>query len=90
MNYMNIIKNNNSTTNISKRAGQRIISLYQQLTVNKLPSCRYVPSCSEYAYEAIGAHGFIRGGWYSTRRLCRCHPWGGYGYDPVPGKEAEC
>ncbi len=68
-------------------AGQKAISIYQKLSLNRLPSCRYVPSCSEYAYEAITTYGFIRGTWYGTKRICRCHPWGGYGYDPIPSRE---
>jgi putative membrane protein insertion efficiency factor len=48
------------------------------------PACRYMPSCSEYAIEALRAHGPVRGSWLAARRLCRCHPWGGHGYDPVP------
>jgi putative membrane protein insertion efficiency factor len=48
------------------------------------PACRYMPSCSEYAIEALHAHGPVRGSWLAARRLCRCHPWGGHGYDPVP------
>jgi hypothetical protein len=46
--------------------------------------CRYHPTCSEYALEALARHGPIRGGWMSIRRICRCHPWGGCGADPVP------
>jgi len=46
--------------------------------------CRYAPSCSEYAAEALIAHGPVRGGWLALRRLCRCAPWGGCGHDPVP------
>ena len=46
--------------------------------------CRYTPSCSEYARQAVIRHGALRGGWLAARRLCRCHPWGGCGHDPVP------
>ena len=48
------------------------------------PSCRYTPSCSEYAIQAIKKHGPLKGFWLSIKRISRCHPWGGKGYDPVP------
>lgn len=47
-------------------------------------SCRFIPTCSQYAVEALRLHGPIKGGWLTLRRLSRCHPWGGSGYDPVP------
>lgn len=48
------------------------------------PSCRYSPSCSAYAIEAVSRYGAAKGGWMSAKRIMRCHPWGGHGYDPVP------
>jgi len=46
--------------------------------------CRFQPTCSHYSIEALEKHGALRGGWLTLRRLARCHPWGGEGYDPVP------
>lgn len=48
------------------------------------PSCRYTPTCSEYTIQAIKKHGPFRGLWLAAKRIGRCHPWGGHGYDPVP------
>ena len=53
-----------------------------------MPACRYVPSCSEYARQAIETHGAARGTWLGLKRICRCRPWGGSGPDPVPGEPA--
>lgn len=48
------------------------------------PSCRYFPSCSHYALDALSLHGPLSGSWLAARRIVRCHPWGGQGVDPVP------
>jgi putative membrane protein insertion efficiency factor len=48
------------------------------------PTCRFHPSCSQYAVEALGKHGAIKGGWLAIKRILRCNPWGGHGPDPVP------
>lgn len=57
-----------------------------QLTFSSLVgrTCRHLPTCSEYASEAIGKHGLWAGGWMAAARICRCQPWGTHGYDPVP------
>jgi putative membrane protein insertion efficiency factor len=64
-----------------------IILLYQWTLAPLLGvRCRFLPTCSGYAREAIAIHGPFRGGWLALRRLSRCHPWGGHGHDPVPPK----
>ena len=68
----------------SRRLAVMGIRAYQQVISPWLrPACRFEPSCSHYAAEAVEIHGIIRGGWFALRRLGRCHPLGGSGYDPV-------
>ena len=52
-------------------------------------NCRYDPSCSEYTMDALRIHGAFRGSWLAAKRIGRCHPWGGSGYDPVPEKQED-
>jgi putative membrane protein insertion efficiency factor len=61
-----------------------LIHLYQRLSVGRPPSCRFYPSCSHYAEEAVASHGAARGIWLATRRLFRCRPFGPHGIDLVP------
>ncbi|MDE5833122.1 MAG: membrane protein insertion efficiency factor YidD [Desulfovibrio sp.] len=66
------------------------IRVYQRAISPLLPpACRYWPTCSAYAIEAVLIHGVFRGGWLALKRLARCHPWGGSGYDPVPPKDSD-
>lgn len=61
------------------------IRAYQRTLSRVLPpSCRFEPTCSHYVYGAVERFGVVRGGWLGARRLARCTPWGGRGYDPVP------
>ncbi|MGI9023531.1 MAG: membrane protein insertion efficiency factor YidD [Acidimicrobiales bacterium] len=60
------------------------VRVYQRVFAWRASPCRYWPTCSNYALEALARHGLWRGGWLVTRRLARCHPWGGHGVDPVP------
>lgn len=62
-----------------------LIFFYQKCISPLFPStCRFVPTCSQYAVEAIRKYGPFKGGWLALKRISRCHPWGGSGYDPVP------
>ena len=62
-----------------------LIRAYQLLVSPFMgPACRFTPTCSHYAREAITRHGACKGGWLAIKRLARCHPWGGMGDDPVP------
>ncbi|HNR95426.1 MAG TPA: membrane protein insertion efficiency factor YidD [Anaerolineae bacterium] len=68
-----------------KRLALALIRMYQRAISPSLPpSCRFIPSCSEYAYGAISRYGVLRGGWMAVERLSRCHPLNPGGYDPVP------
>jgi putative membrane protein insertion efficiency factor len=71
------------------------ISPAQAFLFGATGGCRFTPTCSQYALEAVREHGAAAGGWLAARRICRCHPWGNCGHDPVPGTEcrvqsAEC
>jgi hypothetical protein len=70
-----------------RHAAQALIRGYQ-LTLSSLigRQCRYLPTCSAYAGEAIERHGLWAGSWMGIARVCRCHPWGGAGYDPPPAR----
>jgi hypothetical protein len=65
-----------------------IIRIYQRI-ISPLfpPMCRYTPSCSHYAVEALQTHGIVKGIWLAAKRIARCAPWGGQGHDPVPPKK---
>jgi putative membrane protein insertion efficiency factor len=69
------------------RAYQLTISPALAFLFGPTGGCRFTPSCSQYAMDAIHAHGALTGGALAARRICRCHPWGGCGHDPVPKKE---
>ncbi len=71
------------------RLGARLLELpvifYRGCISPMLPqSCRFTPTCSQYALEALRRHGAVKGLWLTVKRIMRCHPWGGSGYDPVP------
>ena len=63
-----------------------VLVRFYQLCISPFtpPSCRFTPTCSQYALEALRKYGPLKGGWLALRWLARCHPWGGSGYDPVP------
>jgi putative membrane protein insertion efficiency factor len=69
---------------LTARGLRRAIRAYQLARAGRPSPCRYWPTCSQYALEAIERHGAGRGSWLAVRRIGRCHPWGGHGVDPVP------
>lgn len=71
---------------IPARAMLLLVRAYQLARAGRPSPCRYLPTCSTYAVEAVELHGALRGGWLALRRISRCHPWGGHGYDPVPDR----
>ena len=72
-----------------ERAAAMLLGTYKRvlspvLHAVSVSQCKFLPTCSEYAYVAIVRHGWLRGGWLALKRIGRCHPWGGQGPDPVP------
>ena len=65
------------------------LSPMQAFMFGRMEGCRFTPTCSQYAIEAIDRHGAVTGTMLAAKRICRCHPWGGCGHDPVPGKETK-
>lgn len=76
-------------TSLRARSAHIFFFLYKKLIspalhAGGISQCKYLPTCSEYAYAAVVKHGWIRGGWLALRRVARCHPWATGGFDPVP------
>jgi putative membrane protein insertion efficiency factor len=69
---------------VMARVLRSVVRFYQRIRAGRPSPCRYQPSCSSYAVEALEVHGAARGSWLAIKRLSRCHPWGGKGWDPVP------
>lgn len=64
-----------------------LLSLYRATAAMRTPRCRFLPTCSTYAVEAVRTHGAFRGSWLAARRVGRCHPWNLGGFDPVPPRK---
>jgi len=69
------------------RAYRWTVSPAQLFLFGPTGGCRFTPTCSQYAIDAVRSRGAISGSWLAVKRICRCHPWGGCGHDPVPQKE---
>ena len=68
-----------------------LVKFYRYALSPLWPSaCRHLPTCSEYAHDALAEHGTLRGSWLALKRILRCHPWGTSGYDPVPARKIKC
>jgi len=82
----------NTTKNptMGAKALLKIVVFYQMVRAGRPSGCRFVPSCSQYAVEALTEHGAWSGGGMSIRRIARCNPWGGHGVDPVPDRRVSC
>ena len=80
-------------TAVSRALAWPLVGLVKLYRVTLSPwlglNCRFQPTCSEYALEALRQHGAFRGAWLAAKRIGRCNPWGGSGYDPVPGADDE-
>ncbi len=72
--------------NVPRRAVLWLIGFYRRYVspLKKYPTCRFIPTCSEYAFEAVSKYGVLKGGYLALRRLLRCHPFHPGGYDPLP------
>jgi putative membrane protein insertion efficiency factor len=70
------------------RVAMALIRTYQHARAGRLSPCRFQPTCSTYALDAVQTHGTLRGGVLAVRRIGRCHPWGGSGWDPVPERRS--
>jgi putative membrane protein insertion efficiency factor len=74
----------NGDRSIGQRMALAMIGLYQGLRAGRPSPCRYWPTCSEYAREAVQKHGSVKGLWLAIKRICKCHPFHRGGFDPVP------
>lgn len=82
--------NGRKARSMAARAAIRAILGYQLARSGRPTGCRFIPSCSEYAIEAVEEFGALRGAGLAARRLSRCTPWGGHGVDPVPDRRSPC